>query len=178
MSSNRLKTICITTLGSGFAPVAPGTWGSLVAVVLFAVIWCAATTGAVARPVLELAIIAGILLSSWLSVRWGPWAIEHFGHGDPRQFTLDEFAGQWVALLLLPTALAGDWLTWLYITAGQFLLFRLFDIVKPPPARQAERLPAGWGVLTDDLIAGAYANLVGQMLWRWTPLAAWLGVSL
>ncbi len=62
------------------------------------------------------------------------------------------------------------------VLVGQFLLFRVFDVVKPPPARQAEALPAGWGILTDDLIAGVYANLVGQVIWRVTPLAGMLGV--
>jgi phosphatidylglycerophosphatase A len=123
----------------------------------------------------ELVLIAGVVVSSWLSVRWGPWAIAHFGDEDPHPFVLDEFAGQWVALLILPIGYhASGWAV--ACTAGlAFLLFRVFDVIKPPPARQAEHLPAGWGILTDDLVAGLYANLVGQLVWRLTPLGTWLG---
>jgi len=60
------------------------------------------------------------------------------------------------------------------VIGGQFVLFRALDVIKPPPARGLERLRAGWGILLDDLVAGAYANVLGQLLWRATPLAAWL----
>jgi phosphatidylglycerophosphatase A len=171
---DRLRTVCITVLGSGFVPVAPGTCGSLVATGLFAAAWVSAAAVGLARGLVELAVIAGILLSSWLSVRWGPWAVARFGKSDPRQFTLDEFAGQCLALLALPIGLdAGRWAL-ACVLGGQFLLFRLLDILKPPPAHQAEALPAGWGILADDLAAGLYANILGQLLWRLTPLAVWL----
>ena len=177
-NNERLRTACITVLGAGFAPFAPGTWGSAVAIVLFAPIWFGARAFAAPLFTVYLAVVAGILLASWLSVRWGGWAIARFGSSDPKPFTLDEFAGQWVALFVLPIALQADVWSWLCLMAGQFFFFRLFDVLKPPPARQAESLPAGWGILTDDLFAGLYANIAGQMLWRLTPLAAWLGVHL
>jgi phosphatidylglycerophosphatase A len=113
-----------------------------------------------------------------VSVAWGEWAVEYFRDNDPKQFVLDEFAGQWVALLVLPASLTAETWAFVLVAGGQFVLFRIFDIIKPPPARQAERLPAGWGILTDDLFAGLYANLVGQLLWRATPLASWLGLHL
>jgi len=81
-----------------------------------------------------------------------------------------------VALLFLPLAIATGFWRFLALVAIQFFLFRVFDVVKPPPARQLEALPAGWGVLLDDLAAGVYANIVGQILWRATPLAAYLSV--
>jgi phosphatidylglycerophosphatase A len=164
----------VTVFGSGFMPLAPGTWGSLVAVVAFAVVWSLAMAGGVPRALVEVTLVAGVLLSSWLAVRWGGWAIARFGSSDPHPFVLDEFAGQWLALLVLPVGYhAGAWAV--ACTAGlAFLLFRALDVIKPPPARQAERLPAGWGILTDDLVAGLYANLVGQVLWRLTPLGTWL----
>ncbi len=173
-----VKTACITVLGSGFAPFASGSWGSLVAVVLFAPIWFGMAGGPANRAWVEVALIGGILVSSWLSVHWGEWAIARFGSTDPKQFVLDEFAGQWVALLALPICLEADLWTWGWLVGGQLFLFRLFDVLKPPPARQAERLPAGWGILVDDLFAGVYANVVGQLLWRLTPLAARLGVQM
>jgi phosphatidylglycerophosphatase A len=164
----------VTVLGSGFLPLAPGTWGALVAVVAFAVLWSLATAVGTPRAVVEIILVAGVLVSSWFSVRWGGWAIAHFGSSDPRPFVLDEFAGQWLALLALPAGYhAGGWEV--ACAAGlSFLLFRVFDVIKPPPARQAESLPAGWGILTDDLVAGLYANVVGQVLWRLATLVGWL----
>lgn len=176
-SAEKLKAACITVLGSGHAPFASGTWGSLAAVALFLPLWAAVNSGGVARYWAEAGLVAGILVSSWLSVLWGPWAIERYGRSDPKQFTLDEFAGQWVALLALPIAFPADLWSCACVIGGQFVLFRVFDVFKVPPASQAESLPAGWGVLVDDLVAGAYANVVGQLLWRLTPAAAWLGVA-
>lgn len=176
-AADRLKAACITVLGSGHLRPAPGSWGSLAAVVLFLPFWwlCANLGGE--RWAVELVIVLGVLVSSALSVRWGKWAIQRYRSGDPREFVLDEFAGQWIALLVLPIGLTADLWTLACVLGGQFVLFRVFDVFKPPPARQLERLPAGWGILTDDLFAGAYANIVGQVLWRLTPLATWLGAQ-
>ncbi len=174
--SDALRTACITGLGSGFAPLAPGTWGSLVALLLFTIDWWAGVGAGVARTVVEAAVIVGILVASALSVRWGAWAIARFNSPDPKQFTLDEVAGQWVALLCLPMAFGGNLRSFLAVAGGQFFLFRLFDVLKPPPARQFERLPAGWGILLDDLAAGVYANVTGQLLWWLTPLPGRLGL--
>ena len=174
----RLKTACITVMGSGYGPYVSGTWGSLVALVVFATIWIALGHTEAPRWGLEAITVAGILAASVVSVAWGEWAVEYFRDNDPKQFVLDEFAGQWVALLVLPASLTAETWAFVLVAGGQFVLFRIFDIIKPPPARQAERLPAGWGILTDDLFAGLYANLVGQLLWRATPLASWLGLHL
>lgn len=174
---DRLRAVCITVLGSGYAPIASGTWGSLVALLVFAPIWLAFAAAGGPRFVVEILIIAGIVVSSWLSVRWGGWSIARWGRADPKQFVLDEFAGQWVTILFAPLSLAADGWAMLCVFGSLFLLFRVFDILKPPPARQLESLPAGWGILTDDLFAGVYANLVGQVLWRLTPLATWLAVE-
>jgi len=77
------------------------------------------------------------------------------GH-DARPIVIDEVLGMGLALLLVPKKIV------YYVIA--FVLFRLFDIVKPFPARQAERLPGGWGVMMDDLVAGVYANVVVQVV--------------
>jgi phosphatidylglycerophosphatase A len=77
---------------------------------------------------------------------------------------LDEFAGQWIALIALPMM---NWQQAFAVCAAQFFLFRLFDILKPPPASWLERLPAGWGIVADDLAAGIYANIIGQLIFRW-----------
>lgn len=173
-----IKTTCITALGSGFAPIASGTWGSAVAVLLFVPVWLVLSAGGAPRWGVEVALILGTFVASWLSVLWGEWAVERFARKDPKQFTLDEVAGQWVAMLVLPVSLGADWTSLAWVIFGQFLLFRIFDIIKPPPARQFERLHAGWGILVDDLFAGAYANIVGQVVWRLTPVAAALNVKI
>ncbi|MGD8451712.1 MAG: phosphatidylglycerophosphatase A [Phycisphaerae bacterium] len=173
---DRLKAACITVLGSGYLRPASGTWGSATAVVLFAPVWLAA--GAMQqRCVAETGLVLGIAVSSIIAVMWGSWAVAHFKSKDPKSFVLDEFAGQWVALLAMPAALSAGWLTLMFVVGGQFVLFRIMDILKPPPARQLERLRDGWGILLDDLFAGLYANIVGQVVWRLTPLAAMLGLG-
>lgn len=170
---DRIKAACITVLGSGYL-WPPGTWGSAVAALAFVLVWwLTGLSGGPGRAV-DAIVIAGVLASSATCVIWGEWAIQRFQRADPREFVLDEFAGQWIALLALPlaghlspTALAA-------VVFSQFVLFRVADVIKPPPARQFEKLPAGWGILMDDLMAGVYANIAGQLLWRLTPLAAWL----
>jgi phosphatidylglycerophosphatase A len=110
-----------------------------------------------------MAMVLVAIVSSIICVALGPFAEKHFGKKDPGQVTIDEWAGQAVALLGLPVASgAGLWIT----VAAAFVAFRVFDIVKPPPARQLEKLPHGWGVLLDDLAAGVYANIVCQVLLR------------
>jgi phosphatidylglycerophosphatase A len=176
--SNAIRAMCITVLGSGYGPIAPGTWGSFAAAVIFAAAWWIAGMLSAPTWVVDVVVaLAGIAVSSWLSVVWGEWAIARFGRKDPKQFVLDEFAGQWVALLWLPPLAAAGFWPFAWIVGGQFVLFRILDVIKPPPARQLERLPAGWGILCDDLMSGLYAAAIGQCLWRLTPLATWLGLS-
>lgn len=127
--------------GSGLVPFAPGTAGSLVAAVAYLAL------GRLAWPVQVAAIAVVSLLGTVAAARaervWGE---------DPGRVVVDEVAGQWLALVALPP-------TWGWIVAG-FLLFRLFDITKPPPCRRLERLPGGFGVMADDLAAGGYARLL------------------
>jgi phosphatidylglycerophosphatase A len=97
------------------------------------------------------------LLASVGCVAWGPWAVEYFAGrcrkaGDPGQVVLDEWAGQWVALIAVPMPTLGRTLA---VLAVQFVLFRLFDVIKPPPGRRLEKMPGGWGVLLDDLTGPA-----------------------
>lgn len=172
-----LRLACITVLGTGYIPIAPATWSSALSILLFVPIWSmTAATGQ--RLLLELTLLAAVALASALAVQWGPWAIRHFKRRDPRPFTLDEFAGQWLSLAMLPIDLNAPLRSLIVVLVVQFLLFRLFDISKMPPGKQLERLPDGLGILADDLSAGVYANLAGQLLWRVTPLAAWLGLLL
>ncbi|HUU96726.1 MAG TPA: phosphatidylglycerophosphatase A [Phycisphaerae bacterium] len=172
-----LKLAGITVLGSGYLRPAPATCASALVTLLWAALWWLLNHVSAARWPIECVTAVGILIACWLSIRWGEWAIAHFGKKDPSPFVLDEFAGMWVALLGLPLIAGGDLPTFAWVVGGQFVLFRIMDIAKPPPVYQIQRLPAGWGILADDLIAGVFANLLGQLIWRLTPAATWLAID-
>lgn len=162
-----MRRLVITFFGSGYLPIAPGTWGSAAAAICFLGIYTAWPD-----PICWNSVTAVLILAACVaSVVFGRWAVEHFGKSDPGQFVLDEVAGQWLAMLALPLT---DFRTVVAALVFQFFAFRAFDIVKPPPARQLESLPLGWGILLDDLAAGLYANLVGQVFFRlfWSDVAA------
>ena len=170
----------ITGLGLGYAPVASGTFGSAGAIVVAGLVWLAFQLAGCPQTWAFNAILAVLtVLACWVCVHWGPWAIEYFAKvsrkpGDPGQVVIDEYAGQWVSLLGIPlvgtrpllgwVAPAWEWIVLVF--AVQFFLFRLFDVLKPPPGRQLEKLHGGWGILLDDIAAGVYANIVGQVIFR------------
>lgn len=168
------RVLCVTVLGSGFAPFASGTFGSTAAIILFVPIHLLLAWWGAAPVWTEAVLIGGAALATALCVRLGDWAIARFGRKDPKPFVLDELAGQWVALLLLLPPGLGQWKQFAVVLAMQFFWFRLFDVLKPPPARQLERLPGGLGIVMDDLFAGLYANLAGQLIWHATPLRTWV----
>ncbi len=152
-----MRKLLVSAAGLGYLPIAPGSWGSLAGVAIFLL------AGLSASPLITALIcLAGVLLFSILNVALGPWACSHYGCKDPSPVVIDEVAGYLLAVLFLPM----DGANLYYSAACAFLVFRIFDIIKPPPARRLERLPAGWGILTDDLVAGLYANLLCQCLMR------------
>ncbi|MDK9699808.1 MAG: phosphatidylglycerophosphatase A [bacterium] len=125
----------IASCGVGFIPVSSGTFASLVATAA----WISLSQ---LSWITQLEIILLVtILGTWASHRME----RCWGH-DPSQVVIDEVAGQWIALLTVPT-------NPIYFAVG-FLLFRIFDILKPPPIRQAERQPGGIGIMLDDIIAG------------------------
>jgi phosphatidylglycerophosphatase A len=130
-----------TSLGAGYLPVAPGTFGSAVGLLLWLalphVLWI---------QILSIVVVA--VAGSWS----GNVAEEHFQKPDPSQVVVDEVAGMMVTLLLNP--MMGP----LWVVAA-FVLFRAADIAKPFPVNRLERLPGGIGIMADDLAAGVYANL-------------------
>ena len=151
MDLKPLRKTIGSALGLGFLPLMPGTWGSLGAAA--AGWWIVATWGAwwLLPP-----IVAATLLGLWAARS----CVRDFGKPDPGAFVLDEVAGQWVALLGL--AAYSD-IDWRHILAA-FALFRLFDILKPPPVRRLDRIPLAAFVILDDLAAGALAA-VAMALW-------------
>ena len=159
--SSFFRKLAVTGLGTGYLPVAPGTWGSLGAVGVFlAVAWASGRNAWAVNA----ALLAVVVACSIGCVALGRFTESAFGKRDPGQCTIDEWAGQAVALLAVP--LGGHWIDLLVAAGVAFCYFRLLDILKPPPARQAERLPLGWGVLVDDLVAGVYANVATQICVR------------
>ncbi len=153
-----IKKAAITFFGLGYLPIAPGTWGSFGALFIF---WIAAYFCANVHMVWG--IFFGVaVLCSFLGIVLGPWAVSQFQSKDPKPDVLDEAAGMWLAMLVPYSAFGGLFV----VGCVQFILFRIFDILKPTPARQIESLPHGWGIMADDLVAGIYANIVGQIFFR------------
>ena len=107
-------------------------------------------------------MLALVLAGSIVCIIFAPAAIAATGKDDPREVVADEFAGQAVTFLailfFLPVILTPGQIC--IITSVGFLLFRFFDIAKPWPIRKLEKLPKGWGILADDLLAGVFAAIV------------------
>ena len=138
-------------------PVAPGTWGSIPAALLFGLL-CHFH----APPLIVfIVMLATVLAGSMICIILAPAAIEATGKKDPGEVVADELAGQAVAFLAAGFFAAESNVAILAMVG--FLAFRFFDILKPPPCRQLEKLPAGYGILLDDLMAGVYAAIVLQI---------------
>lgn len=129
----------------------PGTWGSAAAVALWAAI-AFELPPALRTPV----CVVLALLFTLIGIPAATRVARDSGTKDPQFVVIDEVAGQLIALVAAPLA----WKTFL---AG-FILFRVFDITKPPPVRQLEKLPEGVGIVLDDVAAGLYASLGMQLL--------------
>ena len=154
-----MKRMLTSCFGLGFLPIAPGTWGSMPSAAIFALI-CFLCPVEYALTANSIAMVLLIIIGSFVCVRYAPSVIAATGKKDPGEVVADELAGQAVTFL---GATATGCKEILIIAAAGFLLFRFFDIVKPSPARNLEKLPAGWGILCDDLMAGIYAAIVLQI---------------
>lgn len=166
-----IRRWCMTGFGLGYCPVASGTAGSAGAVAIGLLFWVGQSSRGLPAVSLDIAWVALAIVAIIGCAAWGRWAVEYYASrsrkpGDPGQVVLDEFAGQWVAMIALPLAGLDRPVAALAVFAVQFFLFRVFDVLKLPPARQLEKLPAGWGIVMDDVAAGVQANLVGQILFR------------
>ena len=145
--------LAIATVGVGFIPLAPGTWGSLVGVGIYLLVrFLFLESGQIPFLILQF----GVILVVTFAGIWAASQTERItGRKDPGKVVVDEVAGQLISLL--PVALAPFWSSWKLWVIVSFILFRLFDIVKPYPARRMERLHGGMGIMCDDLVAGVYA---------------------
>jgi phosphatidylglycerophosphatase A len=134
-----------TVLGVGRVPVAPGTFGSMVGLVMWAALG--------GSPAAQLAAIVVVFVAgSWS----GGIAERHYGASDPGAVVIDEVLGMLITLVFNPVGWTGAFVG--------FLLFRVFDVIKPYPANRLERLHGGLGIMCDDAMAAVYANMVLRML--------------
>ena len=143
---DRICEALCTSLWLGYSPVAPGTVGSLPAVLIFVLI------DLLAPRQFQTPLIATVLLAICIiSIPLGKWAERHWHKKDPRYFVLDEHAGFLVTVLLFRVPSLALTVLWAFVAT------RVFDIIKPWPASKMEFLPHGWGILVDDLVASLYA---------------------
>jgi phosphatidylglycerophosphatase A len=140
-----------TFFGLGRLRPGPGTWGSAATVLLWA-----ALARALAVPLRTSAAIALAVFVALIGIPAATQVARGYGKKDPQFVVIDEVAGQLVALIAVP-------LGWKSFLAG-FILFRAFDILKPPPVRQLEALPEGTGIVVDDIAAGLYALVTMHLL--------------
>jgi phosphatidylglycerophosphatase A len=146
-------TLVATFFGAGRLHPGPGTWGSASAVLLWAAL------AHVINPTYRTPVVIALaILVTLVGIPAATQVARASGTKDPQFVVIDEVAGQLIALIAAP-------LTWKTFLAG-FILFRAFDIIKPPPVRQLERLPEGTGIVLDDVAAGIYALAVMQVLLR------------
>jgi phosphatidylglycerophosphatase A len=140
----RLATFVASVAYLGYSPLAPGTVGTLGALAVYW--WLLPADGCVVLGAAAAAAAAGI---------WAGGVAERvWGRKDPGRVCVDEFAAYFVAVAFLPKTPA--------YAVFAFVLFRAFDVLKPFPAGRSQRLPGGWGIMADDVVAAVYANLVLQ----------------
>ena len=147
----RWARLVATFFGAGRLRPGPGTWGSLATVLLW---WLLASHLPAGMRIP--AILVLIVLVTAIGIPAATLEARGCGKKDPSHVVIDEVAGQLVTLIACP-------IMWQALLAG-FILFRAFDIVKPPPVRSLEKLPEGTGIVVDDLGAGIYALIVLQLL--------------
>jgi len=145
-----------TFFGAGYLKPGPGTWGSVAAALLWAAF---AVTLHPSTLTLTLALSLAIAVTIALGIPAATIVERESGRHDPGFVVIDEDTGQGITLLFSPV----DWRHALIA----LVLFRLFDIVKPFPVRRIERLPAGWGIVFDDVAAGLYALGIASLLRLW-----------
>lgn len=132
-------------LFSGYAPFASGTVGSAVGLAVYWIPGFEQPEWII--PVSALALFFGVIAAGRME--------KALGH-DPSQVTIDEVVGMWISLVLLPKSLV--------VSLLGFFVFRVLDVVKPPPARAFDRLRGGAGIMLDDVVAGIYTNLILRVL--------------
>ncbi len=151
----RLAVFIATAGYAGYFPFAPGTVGSAVGLIVYLLVWW------LQSPIVEVGLIVFLFAAG---VWAGTTAERYFGGVDPGPIVIDEVVGMLITLAFIPVGWSGA-------LAG-FVLFRIFDIIKPFPAGRFEALHGGLGVMADDAMAAVYANISLRLLLWWLP--AWI----
>lgn len=153
----RMAVCCATVMGIGLLRPGPGTWASIAAggVAMVIILW-------VPPNFLTWSFIIAAMTATILCLISAPAAVRHFSSGDPGPVVMDEVAGTWVAIALVPAStLAVSPMTGVILSV---ILFRVFDIAKPWPVGWFERLPEAFGIIADDLAAGVFAGILAAAL--------------
>ena len=148
--------VFIATVGyCGYSPIAPGTAGSIAGLVVYLLVWWTRS------PLVEVSlIVVTFVIGTWAATH----AERYFGAIDPGPVVIDEVLGMLVTLAFIPAG-------WTAAVCG-FVLFRIFDVIKPFPANKLEHFHGGFGIMADDAMAGIYANLALRLgMWL---LPAWI----
>src|SRR4030043_586419 len=145
---NNFIIILATGFGVGYSPIAPGTLGTLIAIVVYYFL------SNIRSPIYEITLIGFFFLSVWVSQK----AEIFFGKRDDQRIVIDEIVGFLITMIWVPKTIR-------FVIIG-FFLFRFFDILKPFPIRRLEKgFKGGFGVVLDDVVAGVYANIVLHLLY-------------
>jgi phosphatidylglycerophosphatase A len=142
----KISQLLATVFYAGYFPVAPGTFGTLVAFGVYLIL---------PRNFIELPCFWSFPVLLTIPLVVIITEAEKGMERDDKRIVLDEFLGYFYAVIFLPKSL--------FVGIGAFVLFRIFDILKPPPVYQIQKWKAGWGVVADDVMAGIYANLILQI---------------
>ena len=146
-----IPRLIATSFGAGFLPVAPGTWGAIVAIILWLPLWLLCS-----EPwIIFVATLSATIIYT-LAGTWASTMSEKYWGKDPVVACADETVGQWLSMLPLSALPHSHW--WEILLA--LALFRFFDIFKPLGIRAMERFPGGWGMMADDLLAGLYSAII------------------
>lgn len=143
---SQLHFLLATGFYSGYSPIAPGTTGSLLTLLI---LWFA-------LPLMTLPIYLLLILIIFFVGIWTSSYVESQKGNDPSIVVIDEIVGMMIALIACPVSIK--------TFAVAFLAFRVFDVTKLYPVNRAEKLPSGWGIMLDDVFAGIYAFLTIQIL--------------
>jgi len=142
---NLFEKIIGSGLFTGYIPVASGTFGSLIAIVIY---WIPGFEQIhIILPSIVILFIYGVYVSSKFEKVYGK---------DPSQCTVDELVGTWISLIAIPKSIL--------LTLTSFFIWRALDIIKPFPARSSEKLPGGWGIMIDDVISGFYSVILVHLI--------------
>jgi phosphatidylglycerophosphatase A len=147
-----LSRLISTMMGIGYSPIAPGTAGSLAAMLVW---WFLPASPLLVHFIFILVLfLIGTWASSITEQDWIRCYGDDKGH-DPQVVVIDEAVGVFIAVFVIPKSL--------YYAIAAFVLFRFFDIVKPFPINRSQKLSGGWGIMIDDVIAGIYSNILIQL---------------